>query len=354
LNKNQSHVLVCPLDWGLGHASRLIPIINSFVDKGYKVSLGGNGKSGELLKRTYPELPFLIFPSPEIRFSKKGSGLILRLITQLPRLLLSVIREHRQLKTIVLQHGITTVVSDNRYGLFNKYCHSIFITHQISPVLPFILRWAEYPLYLIIRKFIHQFDECWIPDYESTHDSISGMLSHRFKIPQNARYIGILSRFSCSDEAVQFNIKVTTDLKYNLVIVLSGPEPQLGIFTNKIIYQASQLSDRVLIITGLQHTSSLLLENLPLNLTIVSHLDPPIFRKALLEADIIICRAGYSSIMDLITIGRSAILVPTPGQPEQKYLANYLATKELFLQVDQEEFDLESIAKEQGKWKIPK
>jgi hypothetical protein len=328
------HVLVSPLDWGLGHASRIIPVISRYISCGYRVTIGGSGKSGALLRRTFPDLPFITIPSFKIYCAGNGIWLIFSIILQLPEMFFCTIREHQLLKNIVARHKINIVVSDNRYGLFNSSTYNIFITHQISPVLPFILQWAEFPLYLILSRLIHQFDECWIPDYMG-ESNLSGRLSHRYKLPRNARFIGILSRFA---EGIPVN---PDSEKFDLVIVLSGPQPQLKKLTRLILFQVMQESLETLIITGLQDSIPPQMER-P-GLTVVTHLETEAFKNALVNATTIICRSGYSGIMDLVTLGKTAMLIPTPGQSEQQYLAKYLSEKGLFHYMKQSEFNLQKL-----------
>jgi hypothetical protein len=331
LPPNRQNILVCPLDWGLGHASRMIPVIHQLLDAGYKITIGGSGKSADLLKLTFPELPFVLVPSPQIQYSVNGRWLIFNLLLQVPTFAWAAIREHRHIKKIVAQHNIQIVISDNRYGLFCKKAYCIFITHQVSPVLPAVFRWAEFPLYLIISGIIHRYNECWIPDVPDPVDNLTGKLSHRFKLPGNARYIGILSRFrqlTTEPEPALYE-------KYELVVVLSGPEPQRHIWFNELMVLAKNISRKTLIITGLQLEDHG--QNIPGQwpVTIASHLDSQSFYYALVHAGTIICRSGYSSIMDLAALGKTALLVPTPGQTEQEYLAAYLAGKGYFTCVQQ-------------------
>jgi uncharacterized protein (TIGR00661 family) len=339
LTSDPHQVIICPLDWGLGHASRMIPVISRYMECGYQVFIGGNGKSGTLLKLTFPDLPFLTIPAPVIRYSSKGTWLLPSLILQLPAMLLSIIREHFQIKKIVTTYGIKTIVSDNRYGLFCKHAHCIIVTHQISPLLPRRLKWAEYPLYLVLRILINQFDECWIPDCSAPDYNLSGKLSHRFKLPQNARYIGILSRFS----RFRFCQEEISAEKYELVVVLSGPEPALKIFKDLIIRQAMRIPNKILVISGSPDNQESISETTHSQLVQVSHLEPLQFAQMLLQAEIIICRSGYSGIMDLVALGKPAILVPTPGQTEQQYLAAYLSEKGYFSFILQQELSLMNI-----------
>jgi uncharacterized protein (TIGR00661 family) len=339
LLNNQQTVLVSPLDWGLGHASRMIPVIEHFLSDGYHVILGGSGKSGELLQKTFPQLEFHVLHTPVIRYSEKGFWLVPSLLWQLPKMVYSVFHEHVQLKKLVTSCHIDMVVSDNRYGLFTDKAYTIFITHQVSPILPRILKWAEYPLYLLIRRLIHRFDTCWIPDYADPEKNLSGKLSHRFKLPRNAIFIGILSRFHKNT----FQQIKHAHGRYDLVVVLSGPEPQLRIINETVLRQISSLAVRKLVITGMCDLEKSIEQDE--NLTLAAHLPPADFGQALLQAKIIVCRAGYSGIMDLVALRKPALLVPTPGQTEQQYLAEYLSEKNLFPYVAQKNIELHDLVK---------
>jgi predicted glycosyltransferase len=331
-------VFICPLDWGLGHASRMIPVVTKFIRSGFHVILGGSGKSGDLLKITFPHLSFVLFPASTIRYSK-GKLLWVVLMWQLPRMVISVFKEHKLIKHFVKTYSLDIVVSDNRYGLFCQEAYTIFVTHQISPMLPTIFRWLEYPLYLIIKNIIQRYNECWIPDFEDKNNNISGKLSHLHKKPRNARYIGILSRFSLN----KLIPETPTVDKYNIVVILSGPEPQISKFEKIVHEQISTCPLKTIIINGLREIP-LPGSNYQNNqITTVSHLDIQQFGYVLSHADAIICRSGYSGIMDLIALGRSALLIPTPGQPEQKYLAKYLGQKGWFYYSNQDEFDVDTM-----------
>ncbi|MBN1145425.1 MAG: hypothetical protein JXA72_13420 [Bacteroidales bacterium] len=334
-------VIVCPLDWGLGHASRMIPVINRYRNSGYQVFIGGSGKSGTLLRNTFPDLPFIQVPSPNIRYTSKGPWLIPSLIFQIPALLISVFREHNQMKQIIKDYEIDVVVSDNRYGLYSKKAYCILITHQVSPTLPRAIRWAEYPLHFIIRSLMLRFHACWIPDFSHPLNNLSGRLSHRFRLPGNACYIGILSRFTnLADRSIDNPGK-----RYAMVIILSGPEPQRKIFLDLAISETKKMTGRVLIISGSVEKEELTVINEHHHIEVVPHLETDLFSQVLLQAGIIVCRSGYSGIMDLVTLGRTAILVPTPGQSEQEYLAEYLSQKGWFSFISQHAFSLEQVLK---------
>ncbi len=334
-NHRQPVVLVCPLDWGLGHASRMIPVIRSFQLSHFTVLIGTSGLSGKLLEEQFPELQFIQLPSVRITYSK-GNSQLLAMARQLPRMFFLLRKEHRIIQQIILDRHVDILVSDNRYGLYSRHAYTILVTHQPSPVLPSIVRFLELPIGILLRFIINRFDECWIPDVADRKKSLSGSLSHRFRLPANTRYIGLLSRFNSPVQPV------IPPLKYDLVIISSGPEPQAGIFIRLMAEQAARLPYRCLIICGLTDKYMSLASPERPELVMVKHMKEEDFMQALLLADIIICRPGYSTLMDLITLGKSAILIPTPGQTEQLYLARRLAARNIFHVCSQQHFDMKT------------
>jgi UDP:flavonoid glycosyltransferase YjiC (YdhE family) len=310
-------------------------VIQNQIEKGSDVYLGGSGKSAELLKTTFPGLPLLTLSCSQIRYSKNTWGTWARILLQMPRFLFDIIHEHIQLRRIVKEFGINLVISDNRYGLFCRKAYCIFITHQLSPVLPSFLRWAEFPLFLVIKLILAQYDECWIPDYANSTRNLSGKLSHRFTPPAHAKYIGPLSRF----RPLRHSLVSKYPSPYDLVVVVSGPEPQSGLFLQKMLGICSALPYRTLVISGWQNgitsTSS--------HITILPHLDTLSMISVLLNAKAIVCRSGYSTIMDLFVLGKPALLVPTPGQSEQLYLAKTLAQKKCFPYIQQHLLNYSSV-----------
>jgi uncharacterized protein (TIGR00661 family) len=336
----QKRVIICPLDWGFGHASRMIPLINLFIDRKYKVIIGGSGKSAALLRSSFPDLQYIFIASPVIRYAKHSLFLVSKLIAKLPVLIFFSVREHFLIKKICTQHHISLVVSDNRYGLFCSNAYCIFVTHQLSPVMPKTLRWAGYVINRIINLIIKQYDECWIPDYPGKYSNLSGLLTRKYSIPSNACFIGILSRFPIN---IAENTTSSNDKQYDVVILASGPEPQLTVFNEMIIRQASVTTYNVLLIAGYIDDTSKQQTRKYNSLTIVPHLHHHEFQYVLIHAKIIICRAGYSTIMDIIALGKTAILIPTPKQSEQEYLAEYLTQQGLFTSVRQQDFQLERI-----------
>lgn len=316
---DKQRILLCPLDWGLGHATRCIPLIYAFLKEGHEVFLAGSGSSAVRLQQEFPSLPFIPFESFTMQYSA-GTSQVGAVLKALPRLFKRIRTEQEELAGIVAKYGITEVVSDNRFGCCCRSVKSIYITHQIWVKLPSPFGFLEPLVARWHRKKIEQYDECWIPDYEDIDRSLAGELSHPKKLPFNVRYIGPLSRFT-------FTGKHPKESSLT-VALLSGIEPQRTIFEGYVLDSLQiDTAERIILIQGLpancgepyrvgrvmvypcMHTSEL--------------------QDLLLQASRIICRSGYSTIMDLAALGKLSVatFVPTPGQSEQEYLAQYLGAK---------------------------
>jgi UDP:flavonoid glycosyltransferase YjiC (YdhE family) len=323
--ENAKRILVCPLNWGLGHASRCIPIIHQWQSQGKEIVIASDGYPQTLLQQEFPQLKHIHFPSYQITYSK-GQSQIWAMLKALPKLIVGIVREHRQLKRLIAEHQIDTVLSDNRFGLWNKHIHSVYMTHQLMIKMPRMLKFLEPVAWFIHRCFIHQYNVCLIPD-KLEDGGFAGDLTHKYRLPNNARFIGIQSRFSIKEKQAP---------QYQIAAILSGVEPQRSIFEKILIDELSKKDLICIIVQGLPSTEK---TNQQINkLRIVSHLDSQELEQLFIDTPTIICRSGYSTIMDLLSLHKTAILVPTPGQTEQEYLAKYLAEKGLFKNVYQQEF----------------
>jgi len=331
LNKSKN-ILICPLDWGLGHATRCVPIIQKLVEAGANVIIGADKRPLAFLKKEFPELQFVEFPGYDIHYSEKGS-MVLTMLLSAPGILQKIRRERKLLQKIIDEHKIDIVISDNRYGLWNKKIKCVFITHQLSIKCPTWLHYMEYILMQINKHYIHKFDECWVPDIKGM-SSCSGFLSKKHRRFKNVHFIGLLSRF---DEPQYVNLERKPI--YDVLFILSGPEPQRTVFEKIILAQLKE-SDKIkaLVVRGMTDSSenSVISENVQM----VAHLETAELAKAMAEAKLVICRPGYSSIMDIVTMGVNAYFVPTPGQTEQEYLARYFHKKNTFYFTKQENFNI--------------
>jgi uncharacterized protein (TIGR00661 family) len=309
--QQKKRILVCPLDWGLGHATRCIPVIQLLLQKNMEVLIGGSGRSLALLKKEFPHLSFIDLPGYEIQYA--NGSLAWKLFFSTPKIFKAIKKEHAVVKKIILEKKIDLVISDNRFGLWSKQAKTVFITHQLLIKAPI----GERLLSRINRYYIKKFTECWIPDIAGTAN-LSGDLSHPYPFPPNAFYVGILSRFhSLSKTAV--NPAFPLKRAYGVLVIISGPEPQRSIFEKIILEQAIQLPLNFLIVRGITEVAQTV--ETKNNLDIVSHLTAAEMKEAVLSSSVIVSRSGYSTIMDLAVLKKKAIFIPTPGQTEQEYLA---------------------------------
>lgn len=311
-------ILVAPLNWGLGHASRCVPIIRQLVARKQNVTIAGDGMSLRYLRMYFPELPFLEAPSLHLHYSK-GNSQIGSMLRQLPTLLRFIRKDHKWIKEVVTRHHFDLVISDNRFGLYTSLTRTVYITHQVMVKMPQGLTFAEKWAYRLHRLFIDQYNYCLIPDYPNS-PSLSGDLSHKYPLPHNARFIGPLSRFMHTPS-------IQPDSTYDVVAIISGLEPHRTMLEQQILQNYAHKTEKVLILEGRigeQPTS-----NTSDNIHIVSHMDDKQLLPYLLGCKKIICRSGYSSIMDLAAIHQlhKATLIATPGQTEQEYLAQLHQTQ---------------------------
>ncbi len=326
----QPRILIAPLDWGLGHATRCIPIINELLKRNCAVYIAAEGQTFSLLKNEFPDIVFLRLKGYGITYSRKPTFLQFSLLMQLPKILLSIVHERNWLKKTVSQFQLDAVISDNRFGMHCKEVPCIYITHQL------FIKTGNSVTEKIAQKihayFIRKYAQCWVPDFPE--QGLAGKLSHPKKIPSNAIYLGPLSRF----EELQNVAKV-----YDLLISISGPEPQRTVFENIVFAQLEDFTGKVLVVRGLPGEKNRMPETA--TLTIKNHLSAKELNIAFEEAGMVICRSGYTTIMDLIKLKKKAILVATPGQSEQEYLAQYLLEKKYFYSVEQNAFSLKEALK---------
>ena len=327
---HSSRVLVAPLNWGLGHATRCVPIIRELLRRKCEVVIAADGYSLRFLRQEFPHLEWVEFEGLKVEYSK-GQSQVGAMLRQLPRFLRDIWREHKELKKIVERYEIDVVVSDNRFGLWCKGVHSVYVTHQLMVKMPRGLEWMEWAVWRFHRWFIGHYDECWVPDIEG-EGNLSGDLSHKYPILKNTKFIGVLSRFS-REKVVWEDVRVEAEAldlqqRYDVVAVLSGPEPHRTNLEREITDNRLQITDNGLqIIDG---SSLLIVQGLPADdlrlaehrdgVDYIPHLQTELLQWYMQEAKEIVCRSGYSSIMDLYTIGRKAHLISTPGQTEQEYL----------------------------------
>ena len=320
-------VLIAPLDWGLGHTTRCISIIRYLQQKSCQIFIAANQQQTVLLQQELHDVTFLSLDGYNISYSRAGRNFAMSIASQIPGLLFSIHREHRWLKKKQREYGFNLIISDNRFGMYHSKIFSVFITHQlgirsgISKKTDRLVNWWNH-------RWIQRFNECWVPDLHPPY-SLAGELSHPATMPANVKYIGPLSRFQSG----------AGSSRDHLLVVISGPEPQRSIFEALILSQIRHYQGKVVVIRGIPGSHETIATSD--NITVYNHVPSSTFEQLLRGAGMVICRSGYSSIMDLVLTGKKAILIPTPGQTEQEYLARHLHDRRIFYTVDQSKFDLE-------------
>lgn len=311
-------ILVAPLNWGLGHASRCIPIIRYLLAQQIEVIVACGDDQKILLQSEFPSLKYLKLPGYDLKYGKNRASTLLKIIFQIPKILIEIKRENRWLSDFLANEPLDAVISDNRYGLYSREIVSVFITHQLHIKTPFG-KPAEKIIQGINYRFINRFSLCWIPDFEK-QPRLGGDLSHPVKLPVTPiRYIGSLSRFEKLNENM---------IDGSIVIILSGPEPQRTIFEKLLLSQAQSYSGEVVFVRGLPADK----EKLPVNsnIRVYNHLPSSELNKIMCAAAFVICRSGYSSIMDIIKLGKKSIVIPTPGNQNRNILPAICSANKLF------------------------
>jgi len=332
------NILIAPLDWGLGHATRCIPVIKSFIQKNCNVLIACEGKIKRLLQNEFSQLNFIDLKGYRISYSRNGWLLPLQIGRQIPKILSTIQYENKRLKQIVKEHNIHGIISDNRFGFYHQCVPSVFITHQLKIKTPFG-KIAEDYLQQLNFRYINRFSQCWIPDNKN-EKNLAGELSHTEKGPLiPVQYTGPLSRFQ----------KLNVSGEGHLLVLLSGPEPQRSILENLLAAQLKDYGNPAILIRGLPGESGKL--HLPSNICVYNHLPAEELNQKMNEAFMVISRCGYSTVMDLAVLEKKSVLIPTPGQTEQQYLAKHLMKKNFALCIEQQKFRLKNALELSGQFK---
>ncbi|MBN4085010.1 glycosyltransferase [Flavobacteriaceae bacterium AH-315-B10] len=324
----RKRILVAPLNWGLGHAARCIPIINALIKHSYEPIIASDGNALQFLKKEFPDLEAIELPSYNIKYPKKGHRLKWKLLKVAPNIINAVKAEKKLASKIIDTYNIKGIISDNRFGVFSKKTPSVYITHQLNVLSRSTTLFSS----KMHQKIIKKFDECWIPDIES-EPNLSGKLGHLKNRDFNLKYIGSLSRFK----------KIDCDKVYDLLVLLSGPEPQRTFFEEILFKKLKAFEGNILFIKGKIETDQIITKKN--QFTIYNFMLTKELEKAINESEVVLSRSGYTTIMDLAKLNKKAFFIPTPGQFEQEYLAKHLQELQLVPSCNQADFKTEMLHK---------
>ncbi|MFM7078953.1 MAG: hypothetical protein ACKOYC_04080, partial [Bacteroidota bacterium] len=325
----RANVLVAPLDWGLGHATRCIPVIDQLLLNGCQVILGGSGIGLDLLRERYPVLDHEVLPSYNITYPRKGS-MALHMVMQMPKIFRVIGKENQLLDDIISRRNITHVISDNRYGLHSKRIPSVIMTHQVHVSSGTKIKSIDQLLFLLHRNKLEKFDMVWIVDH-SHDDRLAGDLSSSNGLRIPFQYTGMLSRFT----NIPNNINDEKQPRYSKVAILSGPEPQRSLLEEKMKSFFIQSKERCLIVRG---TGGKAKES-STYVDIFDSINDGSLLSVLHPETTLYCRPGYSTLMDLAYIKHHKVFfIPTPGQTEQEYLGMMMMDRFGYTCSNQESF----------------
>lgn len=320
-------ILVAPLNWGLGHATRCIPIIKALQENNYIPIIASDGVALELLRKEFPYIKTLELPSYQIEYAKNGKNFKWKLIKNLPKMIRAIWKEKRITKEWIAKYEIDGIISDNRLGVFDKKTPSVFITHQLN-VMTGNTSWLTSKIH---QNIIKKHSICWVPDVAGT-PNLSGELGHLKTSDLKLNYIGPLSRIQ----------KKEVEKKYDLMVILSGPEPQRTYLEEKLKTEVQNYTGKVIFIKGVIEKEQKKQEND--NVTFYNFMNSRQLEQTFNESNLVLCRSGYTTIMDLAKLGKKAFFIPTPGQYEQEYLALKLQKDGIAPWSSQGDFTIEKLS----------
>ena len=288
-------VLLSPLDWGMGHNTRCVSIIRQLLEQGNEVTIAGNNQQLLFFQTEFPKVHLVELAGYNVRLDSQKNT-YWQMLNQAFKINGAMQRENEWLKKYVKSNSVDFIISDNRYGFYHEDIPSIIITHQLNLQVPYFKSTAN----RVIKKKVEKFTTCWVPDTDDRR--LSGELSNvSLELP--VCFIGPLNRF----EAVKAKII------YDYLVILSGPEPERSNFLNASVAVMKKKMARAAFVgaevAGFDSFKDLSTKEL---------------QKLIAQSDCVYSRAGYTTIMEMVSLNKKALLIPTIGQYEQQYLSSYI------------------------------
>jgi uncharacterized protein (TIGR00661 family) len=321
-------ILITPLNWGLGHATRCIPIIRALLENNFIPIIASDGAALALLRKEFPYIQSLELPSYQIEYAKNGRNFKWQLIKSLPKMIAAIVKEKKIVNLWIKKYEIDGIISDNRPGVFSKKVPTVYITHQLNVMTGNTTKFSS----KCHQYFIKKHKECWIPDTDGD-PNLTGELGHLTSSNLNLKYIGPLSRMH----------KKEIPKQYDLMIILSGPEPQRTMLEEKLQMEIERFEGEIIFVKGIVEKTQT--KQKIKNVTYYNFMNTKQLEQTFNESELVLCRSGYTSIMDLAKLGKKAFFIPTPGQYEQEYLAVKLQDEQLVPYATQNDFTIEDLSK---------
>ena len=332
--EQRKKILVAPLDWGLGHATRCIPIIRQLLNRDCEVFIASSGRALLLLQKEFPQLMSFELKPYDPQYPDGGS-MVFKMAFQLPKFMRAISKEQKEVEKIVAKEEIDLVISDNRYGCFSKKIKSIIITHQLNLQMPRWWKWTQPMVNSYNHKKLKQFAEVWVPAPEHSIIPVLTKSNPDLKL----RYLGYLSRFE----------KKNLPTQYQVCAICSGPEPQRSIFEKMITRELKQSNLTAIVVRGKTEVLNKQY-NKNQRVTIANYMTGEELNDVVEQSETIIARSGYSTVMDLAKLNKKAVFIPTPGQTEQELIAAELMKQKMAYSGKQSKFNLKSALEESQKF----
>lgn len=308
--QKRPHIFIAPVDWGWGHSTRTAAIIRE-INSENEITIGVSEMNRHFFSEHFPELKQVLLPSYNISYSSFIPAWI-KVLLQSFSIKKKIKIEHEILDKFLSENRIDKVISDCRFGCYSEKVQSVLITHQLKLQSPVFNGIANY----FNQKMISSFNEVWVPDFEKKEQRLAGALSENEALKLPIKFVGPKSFLVHDKNGKKEDI--------DLLLLLSGPEPQRSIFEKKLVEGLRNFEGKMILIRGTNKKSKLDFGKIR-TIDFISGND---LAELIVDSKKIICRSGYSSLMDLYLLNKKdMILVPTPGQTEQEYLAHYWTEK---------------------------
>jgi len=314
--------------WGLGHATRSLPVIRKLIEEDNEITIISHGRSLQLLKNELGKnLEYIEISDYPMLLSENSRQFMAKSLIYWPIFVSQLRRGWKKLKKNLEHKKYDAIISDARYEIYNRKVPSFFISHQMRIMNPMRIKFLEKGSEIFNLFFFRRYAGVIVPDYKD--DNLSGDLSHNLnKIDEKKlHYVGALSDFK----------KKQTKKDIDYLISISGPEPQRTMLQEKLLSKVDQLKGNIVITLGKTEGKDKIKKK---NIQTFSFLSKKDREDFLNRSKLVISRSGYSTILDLSVIGTKALMIPTPGQIEQEYLAKYHNSIKTFYCVNQSNINL--------------